>query len=133
MPFPSKFSMHEREKCHLVSRSPISFFSSLIMRIITCPEQMRKGSGRHPDIASPFSTERPLGGNMLLSIQIDLPTCALCFSLIFTSFSINFCLWLVSSCNRFSRSSRRRFSSSRALFLASISRSLDSSSRVFSA
>lgn len=131
VPFPSKCSVHEEEKCHLVSRSPISFQISIFLfcllthifpLAITYPELMHAG-GRHTDTALPPSTERPLEGNMLLSIQIDPPTCALCFSLIFTSFSINFCLWLVSSCNRFSRSSRRRFSSSRARFLASISRS----------
>ena len=56
-------------------------------------------------------------------ISAEQPTCDLCFSLSFTSRSTSFCLLLVSSCSRFSRSSRLLRSSSRACLRISISRS----------
>lgn len=50
-------------------------------------------------------------------------TCDRCFSLSFISVSTSLCLLLVSSCSRFSSSSRRLLSSSKACRRISISRS----------
>lgn len=62
-------------------------------------------------------------GKATITVVMSSNTWDLCFSLSFTSLSTSFCLLLVSSCSRFSRSSLLLRSSSNACLRISISRS----------